>query len=856
MAKKVDMVRGSGGKIEIRRAASPKSQKPEPKRKGFFGFGGRKKDDFRETAPITADAPEEKDWLYKVMEVCVTVAFAGIPIFFLPWGTNVFEWNKQFLLLIVALVAFIAWLARAMIKRELRTRWSFFTITVVVFLLVLLASSLFSVNRVNSFLGAEGIFNGSFISYLAMGIIAIIALQLFRTQQFVLRVVKVFSVVVIAICGINILHFFGVFFIPMAGADSALFTLTGSSLVSLALFMAASLVVNLGAMLVSQKKNDRALFLIAAIASFALMFLLDIRSAWLVSVVSLVILFAFSVVRAESLKTKTVWIIPIFLALAVLFIFVPAGDMLGLDLPSEVSLGRPVSVEIVKGALKERPILGSGVETFLYDFSKFKTPEFNKSILWNVSFDKAATEFLQQSATIGIVGLVFYYLVMGAFVWTMIRGIIKMKDGKSWMLPVALFSAWSAVFLAGFLYSYNTTLYVMLWMLMALGLISVRGEMLGDRITSMNLQKSERARLITAFVFLVVLVGAVAGFYFLGRAYAGEAVYAKANSLEPSEEKLVERNDLLIKALQRNSLRDEYRIEYSNSLMTLANVEAAKAEPSRADLGLYLDSSIKTAKFVTENNGEKNVTAWKNLARIYSQSGRYLNGADEWSVEAYNKALELAPNDAALHLQLGKEYVKWADRLLAREQLTFQSQYPDKQFTPTTAVTDRIDELNTEAEQQITEAVELKDNYLDALVSLAQVQDRLEKFDEATENISLARVLAPENIDILYEEGRIRYNAGEKEKAAGIFEQVIEKDSEHLNATFSLGVYYQDLGLTSKAIETFENLHNMVPDNDQVTEKLEEIKAGTGSSAEIKENIQEGTEEVQEIELEEDKDKQ
>lgn len=831
MAKKVDMFRQEGTNMEIKR-------KIKKKKSGFWGFG--EKDQVSKVIQTTEiKKPEQTlnegvsqktDWLHRLIEVCVIIAFAGIPVFFLPWGSNIFEWNKQFLLCILALVVFVAWLARAMIKKELRSRWSFFTITICVFVVVMLVATLFSVNKVNSFFGVEGLFNGSFIGTLSLAIIVMVSLQLLGSQVFVKKAMKVFSIVSIVIAIVNILNAFGFYVIPWEQAKSALFTLTGNSIVLLSIFLATALSINLGGAMVSKLKYEKFIFLVGAISSFVAMFLFDVRSGWLVSVVSLVILFAFSVVRVESLKNKIVWAVPVFLALAVLFIFVPGGEMFNLKTPSEISLGKPVSLDIVRGVLKDRPILGSGPETFSYDFAKYKTDDFNSSVVWSLRFDKAGTEFLHSLATVGIVGTLSFFLVMVAFVWTVIKGIVRMKEGSSWVIPVSLFSAWSAVFLATFLYSFNTTTYVIMWMLMALTLVSVRGEIVGDRVTSLNLQSSERARLITAFAFLIVLVAAVAGFYFMGRIYVAEVVYSKNISNPQNENELAQKGEALAKALSYNSLRYVYSIEHSKVLTNFIILEANKEDLDANKVSAYIDATLKAARYPLEKGGNKDVLVHENLGRIYSEIGAYVNGADSWSVEAFLSAIELDPRSPILYLELSKQYVKQGDRIYALARQQFEAQNKDKQFTISDEFQEQLDEYNLKAEDMAKKAIELKSNYVDALVSVAQIQDRLKKFDDSLAIISKARLILPENINILYEEGRIKYNKGDKLDAEKIFLEVLKKDDKHQNAIYSLGIIYESEGERNKAIAQYEKLLALSPENEQIKLKLEELKSGGTSN--------------------------
>jgi putative inorganic carbon (HCO3(-)) transporter len=72
-----------------------------------------------------------------------------------------------------------------------------------------------------------------------------------------------------------------------------------------------------------------------------------------------------------------------------------------------------------EGAIKvwlRRPIFGSGVETFAYSYYQDRPLAHNLVSEWDFLYNKAHNEFLNFLATTGIVGLVAYLLLLGAFI--------------------------------------------------------------------------------------------------------------------------------------------------------------------------------------------------------------------------------------------------------------------------------------------------------------------------------------------------------------------------------------------------------------------------------------------------------
>lgn len=78
---------------------------------------------------------------------------------------------------------------------------------------------------------------------------------------------------------------------------------------------------------------------------------------------------------------------------------------------------------------KHNPILGSGVETFAYSYYKYRPVEHNNTSEWDYLYNKAHNEYLNYAATTGILGIGSYLLIIGMFLWTSGKYVLKI-DGR------------------------------------------------------------------------------------------------------------------------------------------------------------------------------------------------------------------------------------------------------------------------------------------------------------------------------------------------------------------------------------------------------------------------------------------
>jgi len=106
--------------------------------------------------------------------------------------------------------------------------------------------------------------------------------------------------------------------------------------------------------------------------------------------------------------------------------------------------------------------IGTGTETFAFTFYQFRPVGHNRTSEWDFLYNKAHNEYLNYLATTGIFGLGSYLLILGTFIfWVVkqrvIRVNVSMRQKKnadtidtSDTLTLALFAGWSSVLVTNF----------------------------------------------------------------------------------------------------------------------------------------------------------------------------------------------------------------------------------------------------------------------------------------------------------------------------------------------------------------------------------------------------------------------
>ncbi len=780
--------------------------------------------------PDPADSPKT-NWCDRGIKVCLHLALLIIPLLFTPLTFEAFELSKQTALYILAVVAFLLWLVKIIIAKQVTLAKTLVTIPILVYLALYLASTLFSLDMFSSFFGFYGRFNGGFVEIAALVILFFVALNNVKSLTALQEYLRTFVVGYLIVAVTSLLQILGVFIWPWEFAKTPAFNLVGGSITMLSIFLAAGA----GAIVVLALRENKIWKIICVVASIlgvVILFLLSISIGWITLIASMIMIFAIVVTRMPQMKEKkaVAWLPLVFLALGVAFLLIPTAGLFKLNLPTELSLGRPISWDIDRATIGQKPLLGSGPETFFQDFTQYRPVQFNDTILWSMRFDKAGTQFFNSLATIGVIGTGLLALIMVLTVWEAIKQLMREKDENKWALLLAPFSAWVGLTVISFFYFFNTTLSFLWWILMAFtiaAILNLKTSESAAKEKRWSFANSPQVALITSFIFLVVLIGGIVAFYFVGKMYLADINYRSG------QEKLAKGEDLegalndFVAAATLNKSRAVYHRGAAQTFMAQANKEAVKETP---DIN-YVSNAVKLgidAARTAQTVEPSNVASWEFLASIYQNAGLYVRGADEWIIDSYNKAIELDPNNPIPVVMQGKAYVIKSDHvILEAEQALKQAQEKgeaDKNATISPEKTGEAEQLLNLAIEKFNRGIELKQNYFDAHLSLAQTLDKKGDRAGALKEMQIALLLAPDNIDAAYEMGRILYNDKKYDEAEKIFQRILENNDKYSNALYSMGLIYLQRNEKDKALEMFKKVLELNPGNKSIQSKIDELE--------------------------------
>jgi len=742
-----------------------------------------------------------------------------VPLTFLPWTFEIFEFNKQFLLLGLGIVLLVIWLSHAVVVREAKVAKSWLNWAVVAFLLAGALSTLFSIDTVTSILGFYGRFNGGLVSTVAYLVLYYLVLQTTREEEHIRWTLGSWLTGVAIAAVILLGQIFGLRWLPFPAGELSSFSPLGGSLNVMAIVLAASLPLALFFAQAGRNIISRSLSLVFSLIVMVLLFIIDYQLGWLGLLVGSASWLGLIFWKNEGVGFKWTMLPSIALLLAAIAWPLSTPTLTRLNVPVEVNLSMKASWRIAWQNIKANPVFGTGPETFIYGFSKYKPDNFNDSNFWAYRFDKASSEFAQLLGTTGFLGLAAYLAVIGIGLYLTWR-IIRDRSSQTWYLEAAILSSFLVLVIGNVFYFSSTVLATFFWLM--LGLIA---SLSSNSMRHISLATSPRASFSFSFGLAVVVLLAAGIWFGIARFTVADIAYAKAQVASQRLDTLDEANNQLVKAITLNPWRDTYRIGLSQVFLALANREASQPiantdqakQVQLAKLQQYVASSIAAARSATELSKE-NVANWETLGSIYRGTILFAKDAEPWIISSFEQAIKLEPSNPALYTELGKAYLISANR---KRQEAVQAKDSDKT------------KLEAEAAAQVTKALEqfdlaikYKSNYTPAHFNQVLAYEQQGKLDEAVDKLQQMREYNPQDIDVLYELGSLYYTKAEYDKAEEVFLTITSLVPNHANAHFGLALTYQKKSAKDKAVAELEKVLQLNPGNQDIIKLIEDIKSG------------------------------
>lgn len=746
--------------------------------------------------------------LEKISKGAIFAIVFLIPIFFLPLTANVLDFNKQLVLLVLTFVSLFVWLLKSLITSSFEFNPTRMNIPVVTLLIITILSTVFSLWRYGSFWGWPLDAGASLLTLLSLVLFYFLVVNLFQKKE------ELLLLLLGLVCGgflsalYGVIQIFGKFILPLDFTKFVSFNTVGT-INSWGIFSACLLPIIISLIFVL-KGNLRYILSAMGILIFFGLFLVNFWVVWMVLIAGMAGILIFAIPRARQIDTR--WLILPMLIMMVSLLFglfkIPIS---GLPITNiEVSPSMRANLEITSQVLEERPLLGSGPGTFLYDFSKYKSQNLNQTLFWNIRFAKGASAILENLGTLGILGIISFLFLIGSLIYLCVKQLGPRAQSEvdfGWTLTLGIFSSFLMVAISKFLYASNFTLEFLFWFLIAaFCALSTR------QIKSWRLEPSSPVTVGLSFAIVLVLIFGVGLFYLEGQRYSDEVKYAQGlTALNQGEtERAI---NLISSAALPNSGQDNYWRDLSQIYLVRINEILSQKDLTQEQksqlVSVLVGNTVNAAKIATDAN-PNNVANWSSRGFVYRSLIGTVGGVDEWALKSYEEAEKLEPTNPFLPTELGRVY-------LVRADLLAQQQGKEKEM-----------ELDiAKAREQFEKAISLKSDYAPAHFQIAMSDVREGKTKEAIDKLESTKlVTAPRDTGLAFQLGLLYYNDNQFSKAKAEFENAVSWNENYSNARYFLGLVYDREGQKEKAKEQFEKIAELNPDNADIQKILKNLEAG------------------------------
>ena len=743
------------------------------------------------------------------IKILIYILVFLIPLWFLPITANALEFNKQVLLVFLITITLILWLVKVLSQGELRWRTDLLNIFLAVFLLIYIFATIFSLRPYGSLVGWPTHLSTSLINILCFLALYVLIVNNFRGLKGIFGLLFTFLISSTIALIFGLIQIWGGFILPWDFAKSTSFTTIGTAN-TLGILSAIILILVTALLFVLKKTEIKIFLLILGLLNLIILVSINFWILWLILGIGMVFILIFGLMRVVALKEGISWVALPMVLLAIALIFMVFRPVMPFrpNLPFEVSLSYKGGWGIVKQALQERPILGTGPETFVVDYSKYKPETLNQTLFWNIRFANPPAEIYSVISDLGILGLVAFLAILVLFIIKAGKQLIKTAaEGENILkrfLEIGLFSAWLGLLVGWFLYPQNLVLLFVFWLLFSFYLAET--SILKEKVYT--LRHPVKTLLIASISFVVLVIVVVGLLYIEGTRFIAEVKYKRGLDIIQSKGDLDKGISRLLSSVVVNPYEDR-------TYQTLAQLFILKMsqDANRTDLEQQQRVNLVQADAINAINSatqatrlfSRDVSNWLIRGQIYGQIIGFINGADEWAEKSFEEAAKLEPSNPFTYTEWGKIYIATEDWDRALE--------------------------------KFNQAIALKSDYAPAHFQSAVVFDRQGKLPEAIAKMEINKQLLPNDTGIAFQLGVLYLRAKNYQKAKSEFLRAVTLDANFSNARYFLGLLYDREGNKDSALEQFTKISELNPDNEEIKQIIANLKVGKPAGVKFPEEI-------------------
>ncbi|MFM2423687.1 MAG: hypothetical protein RLZZ70_72 [Candidatus Parcubacteria bacterium] len=515
-------------------------------------------------------------------------------------------------------------------------------------------------------------------------------------------------------------------------------------------------------------------------------------------------------VRAST-RADFLTMLVIMIVFAVSAIFIVGGQSISNALSSATGISylevRPslsATLDIARSVYSTNALLGVGPNHFHEAWTEFKDQGINETIFWDTTFNAGSgyitTWFVTGGLLMVLAWLIFFGMLLRAGMVTLLR---PSEDQSSYFLATISFV--TALFVWGISLVYVPGPVIVLLGVVATGLLvaSTRDVVTARPGWSLNMLTNVRTGFVLIATVMVTIICSIAIGYYTFKMSVALVSYADIFVPEANFTPEQVLNKLVTAYTYHPTdsfLRDiaSYQVSQLRQIMNTANPGTAEQQRFNdvATGALAASNEAITLRSSDARNWRLRGDVWSMLALVD------LDGASDRARADYEEAKKRDPQNPYYAVQL--------------------------------AALDLRADNQAGARTNLTEAINKKPNYTEALLLLSQIDIAAGNIDEAIKTTESLIAIDSNNPGRYYQLGVLHSAKNNTDLAIGAFGVAIEKNPQYANARYLRALEYIKKSDTASALADLQAVRDLNPDNAAtVATLITQIESGNMNTAAV-----------------------
>lgn len=593
---------------------------------------------------------------------------------------------------------------------------------------------------------------------------------------------------------VQLFQFSGFSVLPASLANDPLFSPLANSSLQVALL--ASVVATIGLLLWPKAQERWAKVSVIALVALGWLVMLFIGQAvaWATFALGMIVV-VINQARRPQTNSNVVIAAVALAAVGMLGQMFNVQQYTSVPSTSEATLGQTVAAQTAFRSIADRPVLGTGPNTWFQAFVEYRPESYNSDPRWGSRFLRSGAEWSQQLATNGIVGFTSWIGILAIAGWEFWR---RLRRGYSFTIMTGLFII-ALLAVSGMVTTWSFTLVTVAWFTLGLG---------RAKLAESETRRQSGTSFLPMVGFAITVIVAVVVWYPAVNIYRSQMVTARAQEQMNTNAKSAD----IIATLERATRIDTRNLDAS---ILLANAYAYDIQNQLDANDVTKAQERLTAAMSTIRTAvvrhQRNPVAYEAENNLLNGLATYIPKPEEQANANFAALRGIEPSNPVHDVGYGQTLQVMRARAVSD--------------TTTTTSDEKLASYLNRAISAYDEALRKKSDYLQAKYARADAYTTAGKYQSAVDDLDALTAAAPTISVFWTAKGTALAKLDKLDMAIVAFEQALAIDATDVNAYLVYSDALQAAKKTTEAIAVLDRGLTAVPSDTELQAAKDKLKA-------------------------------